>query len=153
MHILLLCGCALCLTAMCTVGIILPVRFEKRVADREKEVMSHLQEIIHAEERYQAANGRFTEHFGDLIVNGYLEKTLCVIPFSNGELFTLMVDADKDVAGQPIETVDCSALYRQYLTDLDSRLIDNLIGEASEEGRFPGVSLSRTCLITEGPDN
>jgi len=148
-HIILLSGCVLCLLAMGIVGIAVPLRFEKNMKEREKAVMSHLHTIIQAEERYQASCGRYTPHFGDLIGGGFLADTLCVIPYSHGELFTLTVDVDKDAAGQPVQTVDCSALYRQYLYGLDSRSIDNAIAEAGEDGRFPGLSLSRTSLITE----
>ena len=148
-HMLLLLGCVLCLLAVGTAGIIVPLHFEKRVADREAAVRTHLEEIVRAEERYQADKVRYTSHFGDLIGGGYLADSLCVIPYSHGELFSLTVDVEKDAAGQPIQTVDCSALYRQYLAGLDSRSVEHLIGEAGDEGRFPGVSLSRTCLLTE----
>ena len=75
---LLLLGCVLCLLAVGTAGIIVPLHFEKRVADREEAVRSHLEEIISAEERYQADKGRYTSHFGDLIGGGYLADSLCV---------------------------------------------------------------------------
>lgn len=151
-HILLLSLCALVLLWVCIGGIVKPLRFEKHVAARETAVMSHLQEIMRAEERYQAVHGRYTAQLGDLVSSGFLTDSVCVIPYTKGELFSLTVDVEKDAAGQPIQTVDCSALYHQYLEGLDSRSVSALTAEAGEEGRFAGLSLSRSSLLKDSPE-
>ena len=147
LHIILLSCCALLLLCLGIFSISTQLRFEREAERRVKIVTESIRKIIDAEDDYCEANGHYTEHCGDLIGGGFLSDSICVIPFSDGQLFTLTYSTEKDPSGQKIQTIDCSALYQQFLNDMNHQALSELLEKSAEVGQFPGISLSHTTML------
>ncbi len=72
------------------------------------------------------------------------------IPFTNGKEFKL--DAGKiDRGGVSVNVFEASALYKDYLADMDEQMVTNLIASKEQIDRFPGLKVgSMTEASTDG---
>jgi hypothetical protein len=72
------------------------------------------------------------------------------IPFTNGQIFKL--DAGViDRGGVSVNVFEASALYKQYLADMDKQMVTNLIASKEQIEKFPGLKVgSMTEASTDG---
>lgn len=135
---ILLTVCVCVLALLCFLSIDSPMRFQRQKARREVAVRQRMQRIMDAEKRYLKRHGEYAGSFEALKRDGLLADSLTYIPFSDDEHFTLHTTiVGKGGRGKP--QIECSALYSQYLDGLDKASVSNLIGQANEQGMFPGI--------------
>jgi hypothetical protein len=72
------------------------------------------------------------------------------IPFTDGQIFKL--DAGViDRGGVSVNVFEASALYKQYLSDMDKQMVTNLIASKEQIEKFPGLKVgSMTEASTDG---
>ncbi|OQX73136.1 MAG: hypothetical protein B6D61_12910 [Bacteroidetes bacterium 4484_249] len=72
------------------------------------------------------------------------------IPFTDGQIFKL--DAGViDRGGVSVNVFEASALYKQYLADMDKQMVTNLIASKEQIEKFPGLKVgSMTEASTDG---
>lgn len=138
-HILLICVLALAL--ICFLSVDKPIHFQHQQAIREYAVKERLLKIRTAEERYRKATGAYTGDFTLLVKRGLLADSLQYIPYSGGKRFSLTASTQIMKSGKQIPLMECDANYEDYLHGLDQNSIDNLIQEANESGRYPGLRI------------
>lgn len=138
-HILLICVLALAL--ICFLSVDKPIHFQHQQAIREYAVKERLLKIRTAEERYKKATGAYTGDFTLLVKRGLLADSLQYIPYSGGKRFSLTASTQIMKSGKQIPLMECDANYEDYLQGLDPNSIANLIQEANESGRFPGLRI------------
>ena len=129
------------LAVTCILSICAPMRFDKQRATREQAVKERLVKIRYAEERYRKANGSYTDNFAALVNGGYIADSLQYIPFTENKKFHIAVSTLIGKSGRQIPMMECGAGYEDYLDGLDARSISNLIEEANNAGRYPGLKI------------
>jgi len=140
MTIIVLCCVATMLLLACAISIIRPVRFGNEMAKRDKAVMKAALVIGTAQERYLQKNGSFAASFDMLLADSCIaDPQADVIPFSDGEKFTIRASAKKTKTGKVVPLMEVSARYDQYLKGLGENNILEQNRMAAEQGRFPGV--------------
>lgn len=147
---IILTGLVIALAITCVISIYAPLRFEKQQVMREQAVKERLVKIRYAEEKYKKDNGTYTDDFSVLIKNGYLADSLQYIPFTENKVFSLVTTVQTGKSGRQISLMECSAGYDEYLFGLDNNRISNLIEEANNSGRYPGLKIGD---ITTPNDN
>ncbi len=141
---------AVLLALACVASIYSPIRFDNERDVRELAVKRRLVGIRQAEERYRKAHGTYASDFKQLVAGGYLADSLRLIPFSEGKEFSLTVTTQIGKSGRTIPLMECGAMYADYLSGLDENSISNLIEEANEAGKYPGLKIGD---ITTPNDN
>lgn len=133
---------AVAMAVICTMSILGPVRFDAERQRREAVVHRHLDQVMAAEQRYLAAHGTYTASVDTLVKAGLLPDSLRLVPFST-QPKTITINTSVDVleSGRTKPLVECSAPYADFLDGLSRNEIDNLVSQASAEGRFPGVKV------------
>lgn len=147
-HILALVAALLATT--CVMSICSPIRFERKQAERERAVKERLVKIRYAEEKYRMANGVYSGSLDILVKEGYLADSLQYIPFSGKKKFDITATTHISKSGRQIPLMECGAMYNDYLSGLDENSIANLIEEANNAGRYPGLKIGD---ITTPNDN
>ncbi len=72
------------------------------------------------------------------------------IPFTNGKIFKLEAGVI-DRGGVSVNVFEASALYKDYLADMDKQMVTNLIASKEQIDRFPGLKVgSMTEASTDG---
>lgn len=147
-HILAL--LAVLLAATCALSVIAPMRFDGQRQEREREVKRRLVKIRHAEEQYRKAHSVYAEDFKLLVESGLLADSLQYIPYTEGKRFELTTSTVTSKSGRDVPTMECGATYNDYLNGLDGNSVANLIEEANNAGRYPGLKIGD---ITTANDN
>lgn len=137
----LLTACVLLLAVVAFLSIDAPMRFEREQALRETAVKQRLVKIRVAEEKYRLRKGVYTGDFQELTRSGLLADSLRFIPYSGGRMFSLQATSIIGKTGRHIPLMECGAAYDQYLTGLDRNSVANLIEQANEAGRYPGLKI------------
>lgn len=141
---------AAALAAVCVMSICSPLRFDKERDAREQAVKERLVKIRHAEERYRKANGVYAGDFSLLTGSGFLADSLQYIPFTDNKRFDLTATTLTGKSGRQVPLMECGAKYNDYLSGLDENSTANLIEEANNAGRYPGLKIGD---ITTPNDN
>ena len=144
---------AAALAVVCALSIYAPIRFDRLRAEREQAVKQRLVKIRYAEERYRKANGTYTDDFGELVKHGYLADSLQYIPFTEGKKFDIAVNTQIGKSGRQIPLMECGAGYEDYLEGLDGNSISNLIEEANNAGRYPGLKIGDLITPNDNAGN
>ena len=147
-HILAVLAAALTMT--CGMSIYAPIRFDKQLAVRERIVKERLIKIRYAEEKYRKVYGTYADDFDKLVKAGCLADSMRFIPFSGGKTFELTVNTQIGKSGRQMPLMECGAGYEDYLKGLDNNRIFNLIEQADNAGRYPGLKIGD---ITTPNDN
>lgn len=137
--ILAVIAAALC--AVCFMSIYTPVRFDSQQEVRGRAVKERLVKIRHAEEMYRRQHGVYAGDFATLISGGYLSDSLQYIPYSDKRRFDLAATTAIGKSGRQTPLMECGAKYNEYLGGLDENSIANLIEQANNEGRYPGLKI------------
>jgi len=124
---------------VCVMSISSPMRFERRVAERESVVKARLMQIRRGAERYRADYGRYASDWRTLVAGGYIADSLQYIPFSNARRFSLTADVITTHSGRKVPVMECGATYADYLKGLNSGAIRQLIMAAENDGDYPGL--------------
>ena len=132
-HILALIAAILAIT--CVMSVCSPIRFERQQAGREQAVKERLVKIRYAD---------------ILVREGYLADSLQYIPFAGKKKFDLTATTQISKSGRQIPLMECGAMYNDYLSGLAENSIANLIEEANNAGRYPGLKIGD---ITTPNDN
>ncbi|MDO4161097.1 MAG: hypothetical protein Q4D41_11625 [Prevotellaceae bacterium] len=138
------------LIAICIMSVSSPIRFEKQQSIRERAVKERLIKIRYAEEKYRKANGIYTGDFSVLVNSGLLADSLQYIPYTEKKRFDLVATNQIGKSGRNVPLMECGAKYNDYLSGLDKNSISNLIEEANNAGRYPGLKIGD---ITTPNDN
>jgi type II secretory pathway pseudopilin PulG len=133
--------CVGVLTLLCVLSVASPLRFDRQRAERETAVKARLVAIRSAEEHYRARHGSYAESFGPLVEGGFLADSLRYIPYTDHKPFQLTASTVIGKSGKHIPLMECSATYDQYLDGLDKNSVANLIEEANNAGRYPGLKV------------
>lgn len=131
--------CVAALLVACIMSISSPMRFEKRVAERERVVKARLIQIRHAAEQFRKDHGQYAPDFQTLVSNGYMADSLQYIPFTDARRFTLVTDIIPMPSGRKVPVMECGATYADYLKGLDRGEIRQLIENAENNGDYPGL--------------
>lgn len=150
-HILGLLVAALC--TVCAMSICTPIRFERQQEAREQVVKERLVKIRYAEEKYRKANGAYTDDFNTLVKSGLLADSLQYIPFSGKKRFDLTVTTLTSKSGRNIPLMECGAKYNDYLSGLNENSISNLIEEANNAGKYPGLKIGDIITPNDNAGN
>lgn len=137
---ILLSACVIILALLCVLSVDSPMRFNRQKAKREAVVYQRIDKIKAAENKYLARHGNYAGSLDALVKEGFLADSLTYVPYSDDERFTVHATIAKNREGQEVPQVTCSAEYIQYLKGLDRASVTNLIDQANEEGRFPGIT-------------
>ncbi len=138
-HLLLL--CVVVLSGLCLMSIVRPIYFEKEREKRELVVKERLMKIRKAAEAYRKLHGVYAGTMEELIKSGALPDSLQWIPFAKGQRFALSATTEITRSGKTLPLMECGAQYTQYLDGLDQNSIDNLMVDAGEAGRYPGLKI------------
>lgn len=141
------------LAITCGISIYAPVRFEKQQTARENAVKERLVKIRYAEEKYKRDNGVYTDDFANLIKGGYLADSLQYIPFTGNKTFSIVTTVQTGKSGRQIPLMECGAGYDEYLSGLDENRIANLIEEANNAGRYPGLKIGDITIPNDNAGN
>lgn len=133
--------CVLALVVVCFLSVARPMWFQRGQQQRERAVRERMTLILRAEQRYKAQHGTYTADLNALVKAGLMADSLRFIPFSDGKTFHVVTDVDVTKSGRQVPTMSCSATYSDYLGDMDKNSVANLIEEANEAGRFPGIRM------------
>lgn len=123
---------ALLLLLVCVRSIVVPVGFDKERRQRESLVRQRLVAIRDAQVRYMREHGRFCGSLDTLVAAGYMADTVAVIPFGGGKRFCIE-------AGNRQPTVECGALYEDFLAGLDAASVADVVAKAKAKGQYPGI--------------
>jgi len=115
------------------------MRFERRVAERERVVKARLVQVREAAERYKTDHGSYANSLQTLVSSGYLADSLQYIPYTNGRRFSYTADVITTRSGRELPVVECGATYADYLEGLDRAEIRRLIVAAENNGDYPGL--------------
>jgi hypothetical protein len=138
---MLLACCVLVLVVLCWLSVQAPLKFDREQEKRELAVKSRLLKIRVAEEHYCAKHGVYADDLKVLVKDGLLADSLRFIPFSDGKPFDLSTTTTIGKSGKQIPLMECGATYEQYLKGLDENSVANLIEEANNAGRYPGLKI------------
>lgn len=141
---------AVLLAFTCTLSVCSPMRFDEKRAERERAVKERLLKIRHAQELYRKSNGVYAADFRLLIGSGLMADSLRIIPYSENKQFDLITTTLEGKSGRSVPLMECGAKYNDYLNGLDENSIANLIEEANNAGRYPGLKIGD---ITTPNDN
>ena len=144
---------AAALAVACALSIYAPIRFDRLRAAREQAVKQRLVKIRYAEERYRTANGTYTDNFVELVKHGYLADSLQYIPFTEGKKFDIAVNTQIGKSGRQIPLMECGAGYEDYLEGLDGNSVSNLVEEANNAGRYPGLKIGDLITPNDNAGN
>ena len=122
---------ALLLLLVCVRSIVVPVGFDKERRQRESLVRQRLVAIRDAQVRYMREHGRFCGSLDTLVAAGYMADTVAVIPFGGGKRFSIEAGTAVTKAGNRQPTVECGALYEDFLAGLDAARASGSATEAS----------------------
>ena len=150
-HILCLLAVALCV--VCIMSVYTPVNFDENRTKREQTVKLHLVQIRNAEERYRTLHGVYADNFAELIKSGLLADSLSYIPYSGGRRFDLTTTTTTGKSGRSVPLMECGAKYNDYLDGLDANSIANLIEQANNAGRYPGLKIGDLMTPNDNAGN
>ncbi|MBN2743456.1 MAG: hypothetical protein JXR39_06150 [Marinilabiliaceae bacterium] len=78
----------------------------------------------------------------DSLVKGkYVPDSLAVVPFTNGEKFTMGVGAKTTASGLVVQLFEAKVPNKVYLNGLDEQEVKNLDAAAFKLERFPGLQV------------
>ncbi len=144
---------AAALAVTCGLSVYSPIRFDKQRETRERAVKERLVKIRYAEEKYKKANGVYADDFAKLVKGGYLADSLQYIPFTENKKFDLSTNILTGKSGRQIPLMECAAGYEEYLSGLDDNGISNLIEEANNSGRYPGLKIGDVTTPNDNAGN
>lgn len=147
-YILALLAAALCV--VCIMSVYAPIRFDRQQEVRERAVKERLLKIRSAEERYRKVHDVYTGDFKTLVRGGFLADSLQYIPYTEGRRFDLTATTIIGRSGRQVPLMECGAKFNDYLYGLDENSIANLIEQANNAGRYPGLKIGD---ISEPNDN
>lgn len=130
---------ALLLLLVCVRSIVVPVGFDKERRQRESLVRQRLVAIRDAQLRYMREHGRFCGSLDTLVAAGYMADTVAVIPFGGGKRFSIEAGTAVTKAGNRQPTVECGALYEDFLAGLDAASVADVVAKAKAKGQYPGI--------------
>lgn len=137
----ILTACVMALSIICYLSIKRPMMFEEERKQRENAVKERLMKIRQAEEMYRKDNGTYTGDFSTLVKRGYMADSLQYIPYSEGSRFDISTTVITGKSGRNIPLMECAAKYNEYLKGLDENAIANLIEDANNSGKYPGLKI------------
>ncbi len=146
----ILAAIAILLCVVCATSVYAPINFEKQQARRERAVKERLVKIRHAEENYRRKHGVYAGDFKELTGSGMLPDSLQYVPFTEKRRFDLAATTQISKSGRQVPLMECGAKYNDYLEGLDANSIANLIEQANDAGRYPGLKIGD---ITTPNDN
>lgn len=132
---------AIALCVVCFMSVYSPIRFDEQQEVRSRDVKARLLKIRHAEDMFRKRHGVYTGDFAELVKGGYLADSLQYIPYSENKKFDLAASAITGRSGRQTPLMECGAKYSDYLYGLDENCISNLIEQANEAGRYPGLKI------------
>lgn len=138
-YILSLLAVALCV--VCVMSVYTPIHFSEQQEQREQAVKHRLMKIRNAEERYRGRHGEYAADFKTLVGSGLLADSLQYIPYTEKQRFDLAATTIIGKSGRQVPLMECGAKYGDYLVGLDQNSIANLIEEANNAGRYPGLRI------------
>lgn len=141
------------LAVTCGLSVYSPIRFDRQKKIREQAVKERLIKIRYAEEKYRKDNGEYAGDFTKLIKGGYLADSLQYIPFTENKQFTLSTNVLTGKSGRQIPLMECTAGYEEYLSGLNGNSISNLIEEANNAGRYPGLKIGDVTTPNDNAGN
>ena len=130
---------ALLLLLVCVRSIVVPVGFDKERRQRESLVRQRLVAIRDAQVRYMREHGSFCGSLDTLVAAGYMADTVAVIPFGGGKRFSIEAGTAVTKAGNRQPTVECGALYEDFLSGLDAASVADVVAKAKAKGQYPGI--------------
>lgn len=138
------------LATTCALSVCSPIRFDDERAGRERAVKERLIKIRYAQEKYRRSHGVYAADFSLLTKSGLLADSLTYIPYSENKRFDLITTTLEGKSGRSVPLMECGAKYNDYLDGLDENSIANLIEDANNAGRYPGLKIGD---ITTPNDN
>lgn len=150
-HILAL--LALLLLAVCVASVYSPIRFDNEQEARERAVKRRLLQIRNAEERFRSRHGEYAADFKTLVGSGFLADSLQFIPYSDGRRFDLTATTVTSRSGRSVPLMECGAKFNDYLQGLDGNKTANLIEQASNAGRYPGLKIGDISTPNDNAGN
>ena len=158
--------CIVVLSYLCIAGVMVPVKFEKQKAMREKEVIARLVAIRKAEVAYKNQFGYYTASFDTLInfikedkskavkkEGTFTAEQMAIIPCSNGEYFQLATAKYTTASGIKIDLFEAKAPYKSYLNDLNRQELINLIDTQKQLNRYPGLQVGSVTMPNNNAGN
>lgn len=130
---------ALLLLWVCVRSIVVPMDFDSERRAREALVRERLTAIRTAQVRYMRRHGHYSASFDSLVAAGYMADSLSLIPYGGGKRFSLTAGSAVTKAGNRQSTVECGALYEDFLAGLDASDVASVVAGAKAEGRYPGL--------------
>lgn len=152
-HIYMLMVLSALLLIVCCMSIYSPLRFQQQQEEREAAVKHRLIQIRHAEELYRKSKGTYAGTFHELTVHGLLADSLQYVPYTDGKRFDLAVSMHLGESGRQVPLMECGALYSDYLQGLDENSVANLIEEANNTGRYPGLKIGDLTTPNDNAGN
>jgi len=144
---------ALLLLAVCVMSVYSPIRFDREQEVRERAVKQRLLQIRSAEERYRDRHGVYAADFKTLVSCGLLADSLQFIPFAEGRRFELTTTTITGRSGRHVPLMECGAKFNDYLLGLDENQIANLIEQAGNAGRYPGLKIGDLSTPNDNAGN
>lgn len=149
--ILAVLAAALC--AVCFMSVYTPMRFDSQQEVRGRAVKERLVKIRQAEERYRRQHGVYAGDFATLIGGGFMSDSLQYIPYSDKRRFDLAATTVTGRSGRQTPLMECGAKFNDYLGGLDENSIANLIEEANNAGRYPGLKIGDISTPNDNAGN
>lgn len=150
-YILVLLAALLCV--VCFMSVYSPMRFDGQQEVRERAVKERLLKIRSAEEKYRKLHGCYAGDFAALVNSGLLADSLRYIPFAEKRVFDLTSTTVTGKSGRVVPLMECGAKYNDYLDGLDENSIANLIEQANNAGRYPGLKIGDISSPTDNAGN
>lgn len=135
---------AITLACLCFASVYKPIAFEKKQQKREKAVKAALIKIREAQRSFLLLHGRYSESLDTLVKGQLLKQNDTYIPYSEGMPFELSIDSIKLRNGTVMPLMQCGARYEDYLYGMNEESISRLTNKATNEGRYPGLSIGNT---------
>lgn len=148
-HTYLLVCCVAILAILCFASIYQPISFKHQQIKREVAVKQYLIKIRAAQEKYHSKMGYYTASFDTLTQKGYLPDSIQYIPYANKKKFLLQTSVQLSKSGKQITLMECSAAYTDFLYNLNTQRVQQLVENEQAAGRYPGLKIGN--LIT--PNN
>lgn len=149
--VLALLAAALCV--VCVLSVYTPIRFDSQQEERSRAVKQRLVQIRNAEEKYRRAHGVYAGDFPTLVSSGLLADSLQYIPYTEGLRFDLTATTVTGKSGRDVPLMECGAKFNDYLAGLDENRIANLIEEANNAGRYPGLKIGDISTPNDNAGN
>ncbi len=141
------------LSVVCVVCICTPIRFENQQKKREQVVKERLVKIRIAEEQFKKTNGFYADDFGILIREGLLADSLQYVPFCKNTQFALTTTMYTGRSGRQMPLMECGTTYDEYLSGLDKNGIANLVEQATNMGKYPGLKIGDVTTPNDNAGN